>query len=172
MTCRSIIGGYSDGTFRPNSSITRGQIAKIVSNAAGYNDTPSGQTFSDVPVDDTFYVFVERAVMHGVLGGYSDGTFRPGNNATRGQIAKIIANAAGFNDAVSGQSFADVAAGSTFFEYVERLAVRSIMSGYACGGTGEPCGNGNLPYFRPSNDATRGQVTKLVSNTFFPNCQP
>ncbi|MEO5951883.1 MAG: S-layer homology domain-containing protein, partial [Chloroflexia bacterium] len=62
--------------------------------------------------------------------------------------------------------------GSTFYEYAERLASRSIMSGYPCGGVGEPCGSGNLPYFRPANDATRGQVTKIVSNAFFPNCTP
>jgi hypothetical protein len=31
---------------------------------------------------------------------------------------------------------------------------------------------GNLPYFRPANNATRGQVAKIVSNSFFPECQP
>ena len=28
----------------------------------------------------------------------------------------------------------------------------------------------NLPYFRPGNNATRGQASKIVSNTFFPGC--
>jgi hypothetical protein len=171
LTCRDILGGYPDGTFRPNNPVTRGQLAKIVSNAAGYTDTPTAQTFSDVPTDHTFYMFVERTVMHGVLGGYPDGTFRPGNNATRGQIAKIVSNAAGFNDTVTTQSFADVPMGSTFYTFAERLAIRNIMTGYACGGPGEPC-TGGLPYFRPANDATRGQVAKIVSNAFFPNCTP
>jgi len=30
----------------------------------------------------------------------------------------------------------------------------------------------NLPYFRPNNNATRGQTSKIVSNTFFPDCNP
>ena len=44
------------------------------------------------------------------------------------------------------------------------------MSGYPCGGLGEPCSPNNLPYFRPGNSASRGQTTKIVANTFFPNC--
>jgi hypothetical protein len=172
LACRGILGGYPDGTFRPNNTVTRGQLAKIVSNAAGYNDPVGGQTFSDVPVGHTFYEFIERVAMHGVVGGYDDGTFRPANNATRGQISKIVANAAGFNDAVSGQTFQDVPSGSTFYMFIERLVKRSIMSGYACGSTGEPCGPDNKPYFRPAMDATRGQVAKIVSNSFFPNCTP
>jgi hypothetical protein len=172
LACKGILGGYPDGTFRPNDAVTRGQLAKIVSNAAGYNDPVSGQTFTDVPVGHTFYEFIERVAMHGVVGGYEDGTFRPGNNATRGQIAKIVSIAANFNDAVSGQTFADVPIDSTFYLYVERLAMRSIMSGYACGSVGEPCNPSNDPYFRPAMDATRGQVAKIVSNSFFPNCAP
>ena len=44
------------------------------------------------------------------------------------------------------------------------------MSGYPCGGVGEPCGPNNLPYFRPNNYASRGQTSKIVGNTFFPGC--
>jgi hypothetical protein len=33
---------------------------------------------------------VEAAVCHGIINGYADGTFRPSNNATRGQISKIV----------------------------------------------------------------------------------
>jgi S-layer homology domain len=61
--------------------------------------------------------------------------------------------------------------GSTFFDYIWRLSDRGIINGYPCGGNGEPCGPDNLPYFRPSASATRGQASKIVSNTFFPDCQ-
>ncbi|MEO6456832.1 MAG: hypothetical protein ABIO92_00950 [Chloroflexia bacterium] len=40
------------------------------------------------------------------------------------------------------------------------------MGGYTCCG---PCGSGK-PYFRPGNDVTRGQSSKIVSNAFFPDC--
>jgi hypothetical protein len=182
LACRGILGGYSDGTFRPNNDITRGQISKIVANSAGFTEPVSGQTFEDVPPSSTFYPYVERMAARGIIGGYSCGGagepcgvgnrpyFRPNANATRGQISKIVSEAANFNDPQTGQTFEDVAVGSTFHLWIERLASRGIMGGYACGGVGEPCGAGNRPYFRPNNNATRGQVSKIVTNTFFPGC--
>ena len=59
--------------------------------------------------------------------------------------------------------FEDVPAGSTFHLFVERLASRSIIGGYACGGAGELCGSGNKPYFRPNANVTRGQTSKIVA---------
>jgi hypothetical protein len=95
LSCQGIVGGYSDNTFRPGANVTRGQVAKFVSNAAGYtDDIPAArQTFTDVAPGSTFWLFIERAVAHGVISGYSNFTFRPFNNVTRAQIAKIIYNA-------------------------------------------------------------------------------
>ncbi|MDQ3929871.1 MAG: S-layer homology domain-containing protein, partial [Chloroflexota bacterium] len=46
-----------------------------------------------------------------------------------------------------------------------------VMGGYPCGTVPtEPCGTTNKPYFRPNNNVTRGQASKIVANTFFPNC--
>ena len=52
-----------------------------------------GPHFTDVPTTDPFYAFVETAYNHTIISGYSDGTFRPGANATRGQISKIVYSA-------------------------------------------------------------------------------
>jgi hypothetical protein len=185
LACRGIINGYPDGTFKPHNQVTRGQLSKIVSNAAGFTDAQTTQLFQDVPVGSTFQVYVGRLASRSYIGGYPCGGvgepcvppgnlpyFRPGNNATRGQISKIDANAAGFSDPPSGQQFEDVAVGSAFYTYTFRLVSRNVMGGYPCGGVGEPCvPPGNLPYFRPNNNATRGQTSKIVANTFFPDCQ-
>jgi hypothetical protein len=183
MVCRGIINGYSDGTFRPNNNITRGQLSKIVSNSAGFSEDAGPQRFEDIPPGSTFYDWVNRLAGRGYIGGYACGGeeepcgpenlpyFRPNANATRGQISKIVSNAAGFNDDPAGQTFEDVAPGSSFYLWVERLASRGIMGGYACGGESEPCGPDNKPYFRPGNNATRGQSSKIVANAFFPGCQ-
>jgi hypothetical protein len=183
MSQRGIISGYADGTFRPNNNVTRGQLSKIVSNAAGFNEAISGQTFEDVPPSSDFYLYVERMSSRGIIGGYPCGGvgepcgagnkpyFRLNAGATRGQIAKIVSNAKGYSDTPGMQTFQDVSASSAFYLFVERLTSRGIMGGYPCGGTGEPCGTSNKPYFRPNNNATRGQVSKIVTNTFFPECQ-
>jgi hypothetical protein len=184
LACLGIINGYPDSTFKPNTLVTRGQLSKIVSNSAGFNDPQSAQMFQDVPVGSTFFDFIGRLASRGYIAGYPcDGAgepcvppsnlpyFRPNANATRGQISKIVSNAAGFVEPVSGQTFEDVPPGSTFYDFIERLASRGVMSGYPCGGAGEPCNPPtNRPYFRPNNNATRGQTSKIVANTFFPSC--
>jgi hypothetical protein len=86
-----LVSGYADGTFRPQNDVTRGQLCKIVVEAAGWPlVSPPTPTFTDVPTDHTFYQYVETAFDRGIISGYSDGTFRPGNNATRGQISKVV----------------------------------------------------------------------------------
>jgi hypothetical protein len=186
LACLGIVGGYPDGTFKPNNNVTRGQLAKIVSNSAGFVDPAGAQIFEDVPAGSTFYDFVQRLASRGFMSGYPCGGtgepcvppdnrpyFRPNRNATRGQISKIVSNAAGFVDPAGAQIFEDVPPGSTFYDFVQRLASRGYLNGYPCGGAGEPCvPPGNLPYFRPNNNATRGQTSKIVSNTFFPGCDP
>jgi hypothetical protein len=196
MACRGIINGYpcggvgepcngnNDPYFRPGNNVTRGQFSKIAANAAGFNETPGAQQYEDVMVGSTFYDFIWRLSNRGLVSGYPCGGvgepcgsgnlpyFRPNSNITRGQIAKIDANAAGYSDTPGAQQYEDVLPGSTFYDFIWRLSDRGLVSGYPCGGVGEPCGSGNLPYFRPSANATRGQASKIVSNTFFPDCQP
>jgi len=89
-----IISGYSDGTFRPQNNVTRAQLCKIIVEAESWLiECPPTGHFSDVPPSDPFYCYIETAYAHMIISGYADGTFRPGNNATRGQIAKIVYNA-------------------------------------------------------------------------------
>lgn len=158
---RGIISGYDDGTFRPGAEATRGQVAKMIANAAGITDPipPGQQTFNDVPPSHTFWLFIERLATRNSISGYDDGTFRPANNVTRGQLAKIDANAAGFNEPVSGQTFSDIPPSHTFYLFIERLVARGVLGGYTDG------------TFRPGNAATRAQTSKIIANSFFPNCQ-
>jgi hypothetical protein len=90
----SIVSGYSCGQgcleFRPQNNVTRGQLCKIVVLAIGWPvHCPDTGHFSDVPPTDPFYCFIETAHEHSIISGYADGTFRPGNSATRGQICVI-----------------------------------------------------------------------------------
>ena len=98
--------------------------------------------------------------------------FRPGASATRGQIAKIAAQAAALPDPVPStqQTFADVPPPNPFWLWIEQLAGRGIISGYTCGGVGEPCDPLNRPNFRWGANTTRGQMSKIAANTFFPAC--
>ncbi len=184
LACRDIISGYSDGTFKPGNDITRSQIAKMVSNAAGFNEDPGPQLYEDVDPLHTFYAWINRLSMRGHMGGYQCGLvpeepcispdnrpyFRPFANATRGQLTKIVANASGTGGTPTGLFYTDVPDNNPFYIWVMRLTTLGVMSGYPCGGEGEPCDDANRPYFRPFANVTRGQASKIVSNTFYPNC--
>jgi hypothetical protein len=56
-------------------------------------------------------------------------------------------------------AFADVPAGSVFYEFVETAYCHGILNGYTCGGAGSPCPGA---YSRPGTPATRGQIAKIV----------
>jgi hypothetical protein len=191
LSCRGIVSGYPCGGpgepcpgpyYRPGNNVTRGQTSKIVSLAAGFAEpVPSAQqTFEDVSPGSTFWAYIERLSSRGIVAGYPCGGagepcvgpgnrpyFRPNNNVTRGQLAKIVSGAAGYTETPTGQTFADVPPGSTFYLDVERIAARGIVGGYPCGGPGEPC---PAVYYRPNNNATRGQMAKIAANAFYPNC--
>jgi hypothetical protein len=156
----------------------------MVSNSAGFADPQTVQLFQDVEPGSTFFNYIGRMASRGYVVGYPCGEplepcvppsnlpyFRPNNPATRGQISKIVSNGAGFIEPHSEQTFEDVPPGSTFYDFIARLASRDVIQGYPCGSTGEPCvPPENRPYFRTNNNTTRGQASKIVSNTFFPEC--
>lgn len=81
-----------------------------------------------------------------------------------------MSNAAGLEGTNAEQMFADVPPDNGFYMWIERLASRGVMGGYPCGGEDEPCDDQDRPYFRPFNNVTRGQTSKIVAGAFFPNC--
>ncbi|MFL5732197.1 MAG: S-layer homology domain-containing protein, partial [Chloroflexia bacterium] len=160
LYCRGVISGYADGTFRPYSNTTRGQLCKIVVLAHGWSIyLPPAPTFRDVPATDPFYGYIETAYNSGIISGYFCGLncleFRPGNNITRGQLCKIMVLAQGWPSYYPPTpTFVDVALGDPFYTYIEAAYHQAIISGYSCG---EGCLE-----FRPGNSATRGQICKIA----------
>lgn len=119
--------------------------------------------FWDVDSEHWATSYVEFLAARGVISGYGDGSFRPNNSATRGQLSKIVTLGFNMPTVTPAQArFADVPVGSTFFPYVETLVERGLVSGYPCGGAGEPCDPLRRPYFRPNANVTRGQIAKII----------
>ena len=82
-----IVRGYSDGTFRPNAPITRAEFAAI---CCRFEKLTSGTvTFSDVPASHWAAKSISYAAKRGWVTGYADGTFKPGNNITRAEVAAV-----------------------------------------------------------------------------------
>lgn len=93
---QGIVSGYSDGSFKPNNTINRAEFLKILLEAVLDDETINGCTlssaklFSDVPRREWFAKYVCTGKEAEVIGGYSDGTFRPANEITFAEAAKII----------------------------------------------------------------------------------
>jgi len=85
----NIIEGYPDGTFRPEESITRAEMTKLL--AAMVEKTYNGEVnFSDVSKNHWAEEEITALARMGVLSGYPDGTFRPDNKINRGEAAVIL----------------------------------------------------------------------------------
>lgn len=86
------IEGYDDGTFLPNAPINRAEALVITMRIAGvaeYEVDEDWEEFGDVSSTDWFAYAVEVAANEGIVEGYEDGDFRPGNNITRAEVAAI-----------------------------------------------------------------------------------
>ena len=154
-----LMAGTSDTTFSPNDPITRAQVAVIFYRMAGSPAVTGDSPFTDVengPGTAWYYNAVLWAQQNGIVSGYGDGTFHPGTNITREQLAVIFYNYAklkGYDvSAVNDLSgFTDAGDVSDWALPAMRWAVGSgIMGGYGDGILG------------PQGTATRAQVAAML----------
>ena len=87
LTNMGIIKGYTDGSFQPNKSITRAELATIIARFAKLD--VNTKTFSDIN-GHWAQKNIELAAGNGWINGYEDGTFRPNNNITRAETFAMI----------------------------------------------------------------------------------
>ena len=148
-------------TSTPTSTHTSVPTTTSTPGSPTVTPTECVMNFSDVQPSDYFYNDVHCVYCLGAVSGYSDGTFRPFNNTTRGQLTKIIVVALRITvvTPTGTPTFNDAPANSPFYPWIETAAAHHIVSGYDCGGVGEPCPG---LYYRPNAYVTRGQLSKIA----------
>ena len=85
-----VIGGYADGTFRPDAPISRAEFAKIAVSFTQNNGSAVYNYFTDVKTTDWFATYVTAAKDAGLIEGYSDGSFKPESKITRAEACAIV----------------------------------------------------------------------------------
>ncbi|MBB5174590.1 N-acetylmuramoyl-L-alanine amidase [Texcoconibacillus texcoconensis] len=85
-----IIQGHTNGSFAPNDSLTRGDMAEILNDAFDYEQTQE-LSFNDVHEDDYFSDAVDVIAGSGITIGYPDGTYRPERSITREEFSLFVA---------------------------------------------------------------------------------
>lgn len=96
LSSLGMLGGYPDGTFRPDAPITRAEFAAIAL-AFAYDPASASCSYTDVNANAWYYTYVAQATTYGWIGGYPDGSFRPNNSITRAEVAVIVNNMLGRN---------------------------------------------------------------------------
>lgn len=100
-----IVTGYDDGSFRPDQTITRGELAALLARVFSWSDR-ADNTFTDLPEDSWCTGYVLQAAAAGVLQG-SGGLVRPEASVTRQEAAVMYYRAFDLSPAESGRTFPD-----------------------------------------------------------------
>lgn len=97
LSDRGVIGGFPDGSFKPNQTVTRAQLAVMLVNANKLSTFASaGSTFTDVSQSYWAYPFISTAANAGYLGGYPDGSFQPEKEVSYNEALTMVVASLGY----------------------------------------------------------------------------
>jgi hypothetical protein len=137
MADNEITTGYTDGTYRPVSIVTRQAMSAFMYRLAGEPpfDAPGTPSFTDVGPSNQFYDEIEWMAAEEISTGYDDHTYRPSWQVTRGAMSAFMYRLAGepeFVDPVT-PSFSDVAPDFAFYSEIEWMNAEEITTGHGDG---------------------------------------
>ncbi|MCF7757665.1 tail fiber protein [Paenibacillus xylanexedens] len=150
-----IVSGFSDGSFKPNASITRAEFTVMLVNTLNTEYTEEAISFTDqAKIGAWAQSAVARAVQAGFIQGDNEGAFRPNDAVTRAEMAVLVAGALQLK-AITGAS-------STFADDAQiplwaKAAVADMQKAGMLHGKG-------LNTFAPSDKTTRAEAVKLLLN--------
>ena len=143
-----IIQGYPDGTFKPNNTVNRAELMKIL-----IGDLPGqeyGNCFTDVG-QEWFAPYVCYAKQQKWIEGYSDGTFKPAQTVNRAEAIKMAIEVFGMElpEQLINNPFGDTDKNAWFTKYVQVAKDSGLL--YE-----------DMQSFLPSNGMTRGDISEII----------
>ena len=90
---KGVLQGYPDGMFRPDQPINRAEFLKIVFKGRSDMQPVGRRCFSDVNPEEWYAPYVCAAQRRGIVQGYPNGTFKPGQSVNTAEAMKIVLNA-------------------------------------------------------------------------------
>ncbi|MCT7959930.1 S-layer homology domain-containing protein [Laspinema sp. D1] len=148
------VGGYPDGTFKPDDKMTRAQYAALLTKALNPPVKRDAATFKDVAEDFWGYVAVQTAYKSGFISGFPDNTFKPTDNVQRAQVIVSLVNGLGLSGgtAESLTKFSDRTSIPDYAkEEVATALAKELIVSYP-----------SADKLEPTRDATRAEVAVMI----------
>ncbi len=143
--------GYSDGTFKPNKTITRAEACTVVARLLEAEDKITGKpSFTDVAADKWYAKYIGFCEEKGLLKSYS-GAFLPDQAITRAEFAELVYNMELVSATDKEIKFTDVAETHPKYAAIKAAASAGLITGYADG------------TFLPDRTITRAQAVTVIN---------
>lgn len=142
-----VVNGYPDGTFRPEATITRAEFAAIMTKLNDFKlKSDENSKFWDVVEEHWAKPYINACAENGLVSGYTDGSFLPGNNVKYSESITILINALGYKNEVilSGKGWPD-----NYISKSKSIGLHKEL--------------GNIDFSLP---ATRGDVAIITMNAY------
>jgi len=150
LTAQNIIGGYPNGTFKPDQTITRAEFTVVLVKAFDLQAN-NGKDFTDT-ADHWAKSYIATASTCGIVSGYGNGSFGPNDLITREQMAVMVVNAAKLDTVATGKVFSDENVISDWAKSsVNTASSHKIISGYPDNS------------FQPQFSATRAEAMVVIN---------
>ena len=147
------ISGYPNGSFKPDTTITRAEFATVLVRAFKL-EAANGKTFKDT-VNHWAHNSIAAAAAAGIVSGYNADTFAPDELITREQMAVMISKAVKLTVIEGGKNFSDEQHIAEWArDAVNKATGHKIMSGYPDNS------------FRPGANATRAEAVTVIAQAF------
>lgn len=145
-----IIFGYEDDTFRPTDGVTRAAASAMIGRALGLDGTKRDSSFDDVPEQSFASGYIASAAEEGIITGFNDGTFRPNQLVTRGEMAIFISRAFDLTTETDA-AYQDTAPSMASFEAIQNVYGNGIAKGFSD------------YHFYPYKTITRGEFSAFLA---------
>jgi hypothetical protein len=152
LSSKGIIVGKGENMFQPSGNVTRAEFARMITLARKLQKSGTTVKFTDVKASDWFFNDVVASFDNGVIAGYPDKTFKPGNSIKREDIAVMLVNSMGTKAPnVAIMAFTDAAKIS---EYAKTAVAKATEAGILMGD--------NSKRFNPQSYATRAEAAVMM----------
>ena len=149
--------GFTDGTIRPEASITRAEVAtiffRLLTDEARERYWSQANPYSDVAAEDWYNNAISTLTNMGILEGKGDGAFHPLDTITKAEFATIAVRFFDHTAEYREGTFVDVDAAVWYADYVQAAADKGLIEGNGAG------------YFEPMRNITRAEAATIVNRT-------